>query len=73
MSFPKKCSLCGAHIPSLEAWNALPFIGDIGDEVSIVELRNHSCGTTLGLTRWKNTRVPSGNPKEREDLTSLAL
>lgn len=45
--FPKRCRCGRAHDES--AWKALPLVGEMGDEVERVELRDCPCGSTITI------------------------
>lgn len=46
--FPKRCSCCRAVI-TRDDWRAMPFVGEQADAYERLELRNHSCGSTLAV------------------------
>jgi hypothetical protein len=43
----KTCS-CGVSL-TVDEWEALPLVGFVSDEAEVLELRNHSCGSTIAL------------------------
>jgi hypothetical protein len=48
MAFNKKCS-CGREYTTLEAWDALNFVGTMADDAGALEMRNCVCGSTIAV------------------------
>lgn len=52
---PKPCRMCGTLYPTLDAWQALPHVGDqwadadVHGPVTRTEMRNCPCGATLAI------------------------
>jgi len=52
----KRCS-CGACYTE-QQWESLPIVGDQGDDVEDIELRNCTCGSTIAIVVGALFRPP---------------
>jgi hypothetical protein len=56
--FPKTCALCPqSPIKTYDSWLRLPWVGAMSDGADgELELRNHSCGSTLAVQTRRAAR-----------------
>ncbi len=46
-AWPKRCGCGQTHTP--EQWACLQLVGNVGDAVETLEMRNCGCGSTLAI------------------------
>lgn len=58
-TFPKECTMCGAII-TREQWGEMHYNGPLDDGVDVLEIRTHSCGTSLAVVVGKSQGLDLG-------------